>query len=78
MPVHCTPQSQADVPRVKHVIQIVDLDSSFDISDELLAIQCIKYAVSNDNLDFSRNNIERDVISAHFDKGLASIRFAFD
>ncbi len=58
MPVHCTPQSQADVPRVKHVIQIVDLDSSFDISDELLAIQCIKSAVSNDNLEFSRNNIE--------------------
>ncbi len=57
MQVHCTSQSQADVPRVKHVIQIVDLDSSFDISDEFFAIQCIKSAVSYDNLEFSRNNI---------------------
>ncbi len=54
MQVHCTSQSQADVPRVKHGMQIVDLDSSFRISDELLAIQCIKSVVSNDNLDFER------------------------
>jgi len=36
----------------------MDLDSSFDISDEFFAIQCIKSAVSNDNLEVSRNNIE--------------------
>jgi hypothetical protein len=46
------------MPRVKKLMQVMDLDSSSVISDELLATQCAKSAVFNDNLEFMKNNLE--------------------
>ncbi len=39
-------------------MQIVDLNSSSVISDEVLAIQCAKSAVLNDNLEFMKNILQ--------------------